>query len=63
VDDVGGQGLNAEQWQAIFGVVLAELRASAGRDAAELAQRVTFDDAEDIADQPSEGRLICEEGR
>ncbi|MCW2502984.1 MAG: hypothetical protein JWO79_1268 [Actinomycetia bacterium] len=61
--DVDGQGLNTEQWHAIFGVVLAELRASAGRDATELPPPVLFHDAEHVTDQSGEGRLICEEGR
>jgi hypothetical protein len=62
-EEARGRGLDAEQWRAVFEVVLDELRASAGRDAAKLPQPVPSDDAEHVANEPGEGCLICEEGR
>ena len=63
-------GLDPEQWQAVFGLVLDELRASTSYSREPLAPPVpvdptvsTVDDAEYVLHNPCECRLICEEGR
>jgi|tagenome__1003787_1003787.scaffolds.fasta_scaffold10020888_1 hypothetical protein len=65
-DGRGIGGLDADQWNAVFGLVLDELRASAER-VGELspgsAGLAGSDDGADRIDEPRDGSLICEDGR
>lgn len=69
-DGPASSGLDPDQWREVFGVVLDELRASTerargSREPPEPAEPPIgpADDVEDSVDEPSERRLVCEDGR
>jgi hypothetical protein len=68
-EDGRPSGLDPEQRQTIFGLVLGGLRATHDRDprppASPLGGRVTGppDDPQHLADDPGEDRLVREDGR
>jgi hypothetical protein len=59
----GAGGLDAEQWRAVFGLVLEELRASATEDRQDPEPGAADPDAVTEAEQPPDTSLTVEDHR